>query len=116
MKPLLLILAICSLGYAADHWDSLTGRRPVTADMESAGLVIYGMKSCPACVQLENELHRRGIPFQERKLDNEASMHELTDTLARVGKMGGSIPMPVADINGIIIEGATIEEVLRKLK
>ena len=115
MKSLIVLLAICTLGYGIDHWQELSTHRRATADSESQGLIIYGSKFYPACVQLENELNKRGIPYQKRDVSDEASFHELGDKMARVGKMGGRIAIPVAEINGVLFEGATIETISRKI-
>ncbi len=115
MKSLIVLLAICCLGYGIDHWQELSTHRRATADSESQGLIIYGAKSYPACVQLENELNKRGIPYQKRDVSEEAGLHELSDKMARVGKMGGRLAIPVAEIDGILYEGATIETISRKM-
>ena len=73
MKPLIVILAICTAGYVADHWQELTEQHKVSATAEAPGLIIYGSKTCPACVRLEGALTRKGISFQKRDLDDEAN-------------------------------------------
>jgi len=116
MKPLIVILAICSLGYVVDHWQDLKERHSLVATADPHGLILYSSKSIPACIYLEAELKKRGIPFQIRDLSDEANSRKLTEDLARIGKMGGSIPMPVAEIDGALIEGATIKEIERRLR
>ncbi len=116
MKSLFVLLAICALGYAIDHWQVLTNRYHGTSVAEGRGLVIYGTKSCAACVKLEGELKKRGIAYEQKDIGEEANMHELTEKLARVGKMGGSIAIPVAEIDGVLHEGVNINEVTRRLK
>jgi glutaredoxin len=116
MKPLIVILAICSLGYAADHWQELANRHREMPVTDPHGLTIYGTKSCGPCIQLQRELEKRGIPYQKKDLDDQANFHELTDKLVRVGKMGGSIAIPVAEIDGVLYQGATIGQVTKKLR
>ncbi|MDR3404404.1 MAG: hypothetical protein P4L99_18030 [Chthoniobacter sp.] len=116
MKPLIVILAICSLGYAVDHWQDLKERHSLAAAPDAPGLILYSSKAIPACVQLEAELKKRGISFQRRDMGDEANSRKLTEDLARVGKMGGSIPMPVAEVDGALIEGATLKEIQHRLR
>jgi hypothetical protein len=115
MKPLIVLLAICSVGYVVDHWQELTNRHQMMSVAEPRGLIIYGNKSSGACVLLEGELNKRGIAHQRKDLGNEANSHELTEKLARVGKMGGSIAIPVAEIDGVLIEGVSIEQITKRL-
>jgi len=116
MKPLIVILAICTLGYVVDHWQDLKERHTLVATADSHGLILYTSKALPACVRLEAELKKRGIAFQIRDVGDEANSRKLTEDLARVGKMGGSIPMPVAEIDGVLIEGATVREIERRMR
>ncbi len=115
MKPLIVIMAICSLDYVADHWQELRKRYTSVKATELPALIIYSSKAIPACIQLEADLKKRGIPFQIRDLSDEANARKLTEDLVRVGKMAGSIPMPVAQIDGALIEGATVKEIQRRL-
>ncbi len=88
----------------------------MVATADTRGLILYSSKSLPACYLLETELKKRGIPFEKRDLSVEANSHQLTEDLARVGKMGGSIPMPVAEVDGVLIEGATLREIERRMR
>lgn len=115
MKQLIVILAICSLGYVFDHWQALAERHGMVST-NSHELIIYGIKSSPACIQLEGELKKLGIPFEKRDLGNSSASSELTDKLARVGKMGRNAPVPVAEIDGVLVEGATMEDISRRLR
>jgi len=115
MKSLFVILAICTLGYAVDHWQELSNRHRVPV-VDPHGLIIYGTKSCGACVQLEHELDKRSIPYQKKDLADEANFHELTEKLVGVGKMGGSIAIPVAEIDGVLYQGTNINEVTKRLR
>jgi hypothetical protein len=113
MKQLIVILAICTLGYVFDHWQALAERHGVVST-NSHELIIYGTKSSPASVQLEGELKKLGIPFEKRDVTNRSASAELTDKLVRVGKTS-SAPLPVAEIDGVLLEGASMEEVARRL-
>jgi glutaredoxin len=121
MKPLLTVLVICALGYVVDHWRELALRyhgivpAAVVSSAESPALVIYGSKSCGPCVQLEHELDKRHITYQKKDLGNDAIRTELQDKLLRIGKNGGSIAIPVVEIDGALYEGATIDEVTKRL-
>jgi len=114
MKPLIVIIAICTLGYVFDHWQALAERHGVVST-NSRELIIYGTKSSPACVQLEGALKKLGIPFEKRDLSNQSASAELTDKFARVGKIRSSAPLPVAEIDGVLVESATVEEIARRL-
>lgn len=116
MKPLIVILAICTLGYVADHWQQLTGQRTVFATAGDPRLIIYGSKSCPACVRLEGALTRQGIAFQNRDLGDEANSRELGEKLARLGRPGGQIAIPVAEIDGVLIIGASLDQITKRMK
>ncbi|MEP6671066.1 MAG: hypothetical protein ABJF10_18040 [Chthoniobacter sp.] len=83
---------------------------------DTHGLIIYSSKALPACVRLEAELKKRGIAFQIRDMGKEANSRKLTEDPARVGKMGGSIPMSVAEIDGVLVDGATIKEIERRMR
>ena len=114
MKPVIALLSICALGYAVDHWQELNSHRaPESANVHR--LIIYGTKSCSPCIQLEKELNAQHIPFQKRDLADGSDSHELSEKLARIGKMGGSVPIPVADIDGVIVVGASIQEITRRM-
>lgn len=115
MKPLVVILAICTLGYAFDHWRALGERHGMVATNNSHELIIYGTKASSNCVRLEGELKKLGIPFENRDLDNPSVSQELTDKLARVGKMSSNAPLPVAELDGVMIEGVSVEEISRRL-
>jgi glutaredoxin len=121
MKPFLTVLIICALGYVADHWRELALRyhgiapASVVASAETPGLVIYGSKSCGACVQLEHELDKRHIAYEKKDLGNDTIRTELQDKLLRIGKNGGTIAIPVVEIDGALYEGATINQVAKRL-
>ena len=115
MKSLIVLLAICALGYSIDHWQRLTNRFQSTAGPETHVVIVYGTKSSAAYVHLEGELEKRGIAYEKRDLTKDENLHELTDKRARLGKMGGNVAIPVAEIDGVLVEGATIEDVSRRL-
>ena len=115
MKPLIVIIAICTLGYVFDHWEALAERYG-TVSTNSHELIIYGNKASPVCIRLEGELKKRGIPFEKRDLGNPSASRELTEKMARVGKMGGNVQVPVAEVDGIIVEGASMEDISRRLR
>ena len=115
MKPLIVIIAICTLGYVFDHWQALAERYG-TVSTNSHELIIYGNKASPVCVRLEGELKKLGIPFEKRDLANPSASRELTEKLVRVGKLGGKFRVPVAEVDGIILEGASMEEISRRLR
>jgi hypothetical protein len=114
MKPLVAIVAICAAGYALDHWQQLSHRNPAPVEIPH-GLTIYGTKSSEPCVQLQHELDKRGIPYNRKDVADQANFHDLTERFARVGKMGGSFAIPVAEIDGVLYENATIYQVTKKL-
>jgi len=116
MKPLLVILAICAAGYVTDHWQQLTVPHSSSATSAAHVLIIYGSKTCPACVRLEGALHQQGISYQKCDLAEDANFRELIGKLARVGKMGGRIAIPVAEVDGVLVEGASIEQITKRLK
>jgi glutaredoxin len=78
-------------------------------------LIIYGTKSSAAYVYLEGELDKRGIAYEKRDLTKDENLRELTDKRARVGKIGGNIALPVAEIDGVLVEGATVEDVAHRM-
>ena len=116
MKPLIVILAICTLGYVVDHWQELKERHGMVATAENHGLIIYTTKGYPASVILEGQLKKQGFAYEKRDLGKEYVAHELTEKLARVGKMSGSIPMPVVEIDGVLVEGASMKEIVRRMR
>jgi hypothetical protein len=116
MRNLLGLLAICTAGYAVDHWAELT-HQPVAAPAGPAHeLILYGAKSSGAFVQLDRDLTKRGIVHEEKDLSDEANFRELTEKLARIGKVGGQIAIPVAEVDGVLMEDATLEKVSKKLR
>jgi hypothetical protein len=118
MKPLIVLIAICTLGYTVDHWQELTHRfnNGTEATGNAHELIIYENNSSSACVQLMGQLKKSGIAFEKRDLSKQANSNELTDKLARVGKMKGSIAIPVAELDGVLIEGATIYDITPRMK
>lgn len=115
MKQLIVILAICALGYVFDHWQALAERHGVVST-SSHELIIYGTKSSPAYVQLENELKKLGVPFENRDLSNPSASRELTEKMVRVGKAGRTPSLPVAEIDGMVVESASVEEIAHRLR
>ena len=114
MKQLIVILAICTLGYVFDHWQALAERHGVVST-NSHELIVYGNKSSSASVQLEYELKKLGIPFENRDLSNPSASRELTEKLVRVGKTSSNVPLPVAEIDGVLVEGVSVEEIAHRL-
>lgn len=118
MDRLFAILVVCAGGYVYNHWDEFSGKQPEIPEAfaQPAPLVVYSSRTEPACVKLEGELTRQGIPFQRRDLSKELNARELTEKFARVGKMKESYAMPVAEINGFMVEAASINDIKRRLK
>lgn len=117
MKTLIVLLAVCSLGYAADHWQELTRKHSsLMGTAEAPELILYTSKAEPACVRLEGELKKQGIHYQRRDMSREETQHELDDQLGRVGKRSSDrISLPVAAIDGAVYEGATFEQIVHHL-
>ena len=121
MKPFLTVFMICALGYVVDHWRQLSVRYhsiiPAAAlsTADAPALTIYGSKSSGACIQLEHELDKRHIAYQKKDLGSDANRTELQDKLLRIGKNGGNIAIPVAEIDGALYEAATINEITRRV-
>ncbi len=114
-KPLIVLLSICAVGYAVDHWDELSSRgEPLAGNPH--GLIVYSKKSSGACVKLENELKNRHIAYERRDLDKEANSQELSEKLARVGKMGGNVAIPVAEVDGVLYQDISIDKLAKKLR
>jgi hypothetical protein len=121
MKPFLTVLLICALGYMVDHWRDLALRfhgivpTQVASAAQAPGLIIYGSKSSGACIQLEHELDKRHIAYQKKDLSSETNRTELQDKLLRIGKNGGNISIPVAEIDGAMYEAVTITEITKRV-
>jgi hypothetical protein len=115
MKQLIVILAICALGYVFDHWQALAERHGGVST-NSHELIVYGIKSSSASVQLEYELKKLGIPFENRDLSIPSASRELTEKMVRVGKAGRAPSLPAAEIDGVLVEGVSIEEIARRLR
>jgi hypothetical protein len=121
MKPLLTVLVICMLGYMVDHWRDLAARyhgmipAAAASSVEAHGLIIYGSKSSGACIQLEHELDKRHIAYEKKDLGSESNRTELQDKLLRIGKNGGNIAIPVAEIDGALYESVTIGEITKRV-
>jgi len=115
MKSLIVLLAVCSLGYAVDHWQELAEKHSSVATVDARELILYSSKAEPSCVRLEAELKKQGIPYQRRDLLANGTRRELNDELARVGKKVDGIPMPVAEIDGVLYEGVTFEQIVHRL-
>ena len=117
MERLVAILALCAGGYVFNHWDEFSGRQSTPEAFEPpAPLVVYSSKTEPVCVQLEGELSRQHIPYERRDISKERDAKELTEKFARIGKMKSSFAMPVAEINGVMVEGVSINDIKRRLK
>jgi len=114
MKPVPFLLAICVVGYAASHWQELRSGH-VSVPAEAPRLIIYGMKSEGSFVKLDSELNGRNVPHQTRDLGDDANVRELIEKRARIGKLGGEPKLPAADIDGVLVEGATFPEIMRRL-
>jgi glutaredoxin len=67
-------------------------------------VVLYGASWCGACKQAAAYLKRKGVPFVEKDIEEDANAaREMQSKLAHAGKRGGSIP--VIDIRGKIMVG-----------
>ena len=101
------------MGYAADHWEELSGHHD--ADSRSRHeVLIYGSKDSPPYIQLENELKKQNISFQDRDLAQGDNAGELVQKRARIGKTG-KYRGPVAEIDGVLVENAKIQDITRRL-
>ena len=115
MKPLILILGFCAVGYGIDHWQEITHRRQnITAEIPH-GLTLYSTKSSGPCVQLEQQLNERGIAYERKDLDEEANKTELQEKFERVGKMNCAITPPVAEIDGVLYPAVKVDVISKKL-
>ena len=114
MKMAPFLLAVFVVGYAVNHWQELRSGH-FQAPAAAPRLIIYGIKSEGAFVKLEGELNERNVPYQKRDLNDDASVRELTEKRARIGKLGGEPKLPAADIDGVLVEGATFPEIMRRM-
>jgi hypothetical protein len=116
MKSVFVLLVICTLGFGIDHWQEIKEQRTLFVATPAPGMIIYGSKANPASVRLQAALTKQGIPFQKRDLDNEADSRELDEKMANLNRQGRHIVMPVAEIDGALIPGATYEQIIKRLK
>jgi glutaredoxin len=80
---------------AAPSPSGLPGRPPV---------IIYGASWCGPCHQAQAYMKRRGIPFVEKDIEEDAgAAREMQAKLAKAGLRSGSIP--VIDVRGKILVG-----------
>ena len=114
MKFAFVLLAIAALGYALNHRQELGFSQDVSPMTGASRLIVYGKKSSPASLQLEAGLDRALIPYEKRDMDDPASASELTEKRVRLGKVGGQPVLPVADVDGVLIENASLPVILRR--
>jgi glutaredoxin len=73
-------------------------------------VIIYGASWCGACHQAAAYLKKKGVPFVEKDVEEDANAaREMQSKLARAGKRGGSIP--VLDVRGKVMVGFNPQEV-----
>jgi len=113
MKFWTTLLCISAAGYAVDHWDELSGHHEAGTTFKHEVLV-YGSKDKPPYVQLENELKKQNIPFQDRDTSQSDNATELVEKRARLGRTG-VFRWPVAEVDGVLVENAKIQDVTRRL-
>lgn len=115
MRPAIVLLSICAIGYAADHWQDLSGRHTAGAQ-PTHEVIIYGAKSSGPYVQLQYQLMKNDVVFQKRDVNDEANARELTEKMARIGHMNTNYRYPVADVDGVMVEGATVRDISRHMR
>jgi glutaredoxin len=77
-------------------------------------VIIYGASWCGACHQAAAYLKKKGVPFVEKDVEEDANAaREMQSKLARAGKRGGSIP--VLDVRGKVMVGFNPHEVEQAL-
>jgi glutaredoxin len=75
---------------------SASGRSPL--------VIIYGASWCSACHEAAAYLRRKGVPFIEKDVEEDASaQREMQAKLQKAGLRGGSIP--VLDVRGRVMVG-----------
>lgn len=116
MKPLYVIAMICAAGYAIDHWHQIAKRHQQMVHVDAPRVILYGSRSSSTFVLLKRDLDQFGIAYEARDLSDEANFHEVNEKLARIGKMGNSIPLPIAEVDGVMLEGADYPAIAKKLK
>jgi hypothetical protein len=114
MRPAIVLLSICAIGYAADHWQDLSGRHNADAQPQHQ-LIIYGAKSSGPYIQLQYQLMKNDIVFQKRDVTDESTARELTEKMVRIGRVNTNFRYPVADVDGVMVEGATVRDITRHL-
>jgi glutaredoxin len=73
-------------------------------------VIIYGASWCGACHEAAAYLKRKGIPFIEKDIEEDANAaREMQAKLAHAGKRSGSIP--VIDVRGKVMVGFNAREV-----
>jgi hypothetical protein len=115
MRTAIVLLSICAIGYAADHWQDLSGRH-ITDAPPKHQITIYGAKSSGPFVQLQYQLMRDDVVFQKRDVTEPASARELTEKMARIGHVNTNYRYPVADVDGVMLEGATEHDIVRRAR
>jgi len=113
MRPAIALLSICAIGYAADHWQDLS--RHTAGAQPTHQVTIYGAKSSGPFIQLQYQLMKVDIAFEKRDVTEEANARELTEKMARIGHMNTNYRYPVADVDGIMVEGATVHDISRRI-
>jgi glutaredoxin len=98
------------------------GQEPSASGTASAGpgqgppgaahpsVIVYGASWCGACHQAAAYLKKKGVPFVEKDIEEDANAaREMQSKLARAGKRSGSIP--VLDVRGKVMVGFNPQEV-----
>lgn len=69
---------------------------------------VFTSTNCPACKSVKQWLASRGVSFEELNIDeNEKALYELSEF--------GAMSVPVIDVNGRIIVGFNLPELLAAL-
>lgn len=107
------LLCISAAGYAVDHWGQLSGHHEA-GPLPKHQVLVYGSKDKPPYVQLENELRKQNIPFQDRDTSQSDIATELVEKRARLGRTG-VFRWPVVEVDGVLVENAKFWDISRRL-
>ena len=100
-----LCLEAIAQGYVLAPASDVGVRRSRPAPGPRPQVVIYGASWCRACGATAKYLARRGVPYVERDVDQDATAHdELVAALADAG-LPATSSLPVVDVRGTVMTG-----------
>lgn len=99
LNKVILAVGLAAAAYSA--WGTYHQRLFPQAPLKAKPyVVVYGRDECGYCQALQRDLRTRGVPYEWKKVDDEAVQRELIPRMQGAGLETGYFDIPVVDVSG----------------